>query len=110
MDIDITGLTKTYRGGVHALAGVDLHIPTGMYGLLGANGAGKTTLMRILAGVLPASSGRVLVGGHDLATKDGRTAVKRTLLAVWKDSSIAHRRPATATSSSSGVRGGVKRR
>ena len=60
MDIEITALTKTYRGGVHALSGIDLQIPTGMFGLLGTNGAGKTTLMRILAGVLPATSGRVL--------------------------------------------------
>lgn len=79
MDIEITALTKTYRGGVHALSGIDLQIPTGMFGLLGTNGAGKTTLMRILAGVLPATSGRVLVGGHDLATPDGRTAVKQAL-------------------------------
>src|SRR5690606_33515562 len=79
MDIEITTLTKTYRGGVHALSGIDLQIPTGMFGLLGTNGAGKTTLMRILAGVLPATSGRVLVGGHDLATPDGRTAVKQAL-------------------------------
>lgn len=79
MSIEITDLTKTYRGGVHALAGVSLHIPTGMYGLLGGNGAGKTTLMRILAGVLPATSGRVLVNGHDLTAPTGRTALKRTL-------------------------------
>ncbi len=82
MDIEITGLEKTYRGGrnkIAALDGVDLSIPTGMYGLLGANGAGKTTLMRILAGVLPATAGSVRIGAHDLATRAGRTAVKRSL-------------------------------
>jgi ABC-type multidrug transport system ATPase subunit len=79
MDIEITGLRKTYRGGVAALDGVDLCIPAGMYGLLGANGAGKTTLMRILAGVLPATSGAVRIGGRDLSTRAGRTAVKRSL-------------------------------
>jgi len=95
MDIDITGLEKTYRGGVTALAGVTLSIPTGMFGLLGANGAGKTTLMRILAGVLPATAGTVRIGEHDLATRDGRTAVKRTLgylpqeLGVYPDLSAA---------------------
>ncbi|MDQ2787003.1 MAG: hypothetical protein M3Y58_18590, partial [Chloroflexota bacterium] len=45
MQIVIDGLTKTYRGGVRALANIDLTIPTGMYGLLGPNGAGKTTLL-----------------------------------------------------------------
>ncbi|MFI0447954.1 ATP-binding cassette domain-containing protein [Actinomadura sp. 6N118] len=79
MRIEISGLTKTYRGGVAALDGLDLVVPTGMFGLLGANGAGKTTLMRILAGLVQPTSGRVTVGGHDLSTGAGRTAVQRGL-------------------------------
>ncbi|GGN44119.1 ABC-type multidrug transport system ATPase subunit [Actinoplanes campanulatus] len=79
MRIEISGLTKTYRGGVHAIDGLDLDIPTGMFGLLGANGAGKTTLMRILAGIVRPSAGRVVVGGHDIASGPGRTAVQREL-------------------------------
>ncbi|MET7401138.1 ABC transporter ATP-binding protein [Dactylosporangium sp. NPDC005572] len=79
MRIDITGLTKRYRGGVAALDGLDLTVPTGMFGLLGANGAGKTTLMRILAGLLHPTAGEVRVGGHDVTTRAGRRAVQRTL-------------------------------
>lgn len=79
MRIEISGLTKTYRGGVAALDGLDLVVPTGMFGLLGANGAGKTTLMRILAGIARPSSGHVTVGGHDMGTGAGRTAVQREL-------------------------------
>ncbi|HEY8472321.1 MAG TPA: ABC transporter ATP-binding protein [Natronosporangium sp.] len=79
MRIEISGLTKTFRGGVAALADLDLVIPTGMFGLLGANGAGKTTLMRILAGIMRPTRGRVTVGGHDLGTAAGRTAVQQTL-------------------------------
>jgi ABC-type multidrug transport system ATPase subunit len=79
MRIDIAGLSKTYRGGVAALDGLDLTVPTGMFGLLGANGAGKTTLMRILAGIVAPTSGRVTVGGHDIGTGAGRTAVQRDL-------------------------------
>nr|MDT0659175.1 ATP-binding cassette domain-containing protein [Micromonospora sp. DSM 115978] len=79
MRIEISGLTKTYRGGAPALDGLDLIVPTGMFGLLGANGAGKTTLMRILAGVMAPSAGRVTVGGHDLGTGAGRGAVQRDL-------------------------------
>ncbi|MFI6600603.1 ABC transporter ATP-binding protein [Nonomuraea sp. NPDC050536] len=79
MRIEISGLTKTYKGGARALDGLDLRVETGMYGLLGSNGAGKTTLMRILAGLLTPTSGRVLVGGHDLATAEGKLAVQRTL-------------------------------
>jgi ABC-2 type transport system ATP-binding protein len=79
MRIEISGLTKTFRGRVAALDGLDLLIPTGMFGLLGANGAGKTTLMRILAGIMRPTQGRVTVGGHDLGTGAGRSAVQQTL-------------------------------
>ena len=79
MQIEIHGLTKTYRGGVHALDGVDLSIPGGIHGLLGPNGAGKTTLMRILAGILYPTSGTVRVGEFDLTTEAGRSGVKRSL-------------------------------
>jgi ABC-2 type transport system ATP-binding protein len=79
MNITIEKLTKVYRGGLHALNEVNLVIGDGMTGLLGANGAGKTTLMRILTGVLRPTSGRVMIGNHDLATTAGRTAIKRML-------------------------------
>jgi len=79
VDIDIQNVTRTFRGGVTALDDLTLHIPTGMFGLLGNNGAGKTTLMRILAGLLRPTAGRVVVGGHELATKAGQQAVKAEL-------------------------------
>ena len=79
MEVKIEGLTKVYGRKVQALDGVDLEMPTGMFGLLGPNGAGKTTLMRILAGILNPTSGTVRVGDHDMATEAGRTAVKRVL-------------------------------
>ncbi|HSL45335.1 MAG TPA: ABC transporter ATP-binding protein [Anaerolineales bacterium] len=80
--IEITGLRKTFGIGtktVTALDGVDLHINSGMFGLLGPNGAGKTTLMRILAGIVNASSGKILVNGNDLNTEAGKQAVKAML-------------------------------
>lgn len=79
MKIEMKELNKVYRGGVHALEGVNLAISGGMYGLLGPNGAGKTTLMRILAGILRPSSGRLCVGGYDYETEKGRVEVKRLL-------------------------------
>jgi ABC-type multidrug transport system ATPase subunit len=80
--IEITGLTKTYGSGakaVQALNGIDLKIGIGMFGLLGPNGAGKTTLMRILAGIVNASSGTLRVDGQDLTTESGKQAVKAIL-------------------------------
>ena len=79
MEITIRQLNKVYRGGVHALNDLDLTIPNGMFGLLGPNGAGKTTLMRILAGILRASSGEINIGGCDGNTEKGRTAIKQML-------------------------------
>ncbi|SCK48524.1 ABC transporter ATP-binding protein [Streptomyces sp. WMMB 322] len=79
MNITTERLTKVYSGGRRALDAVDLHIENGTVGLLGANGAGKTTLLRILTGVLRPTAGRVTVGGHDLSTGGGLTAVKRML-------------------------------
>jgi ABC-2 type transport system ATP-binding protein len=79
MDVEIRGLSKIYSGRIHALRGINLTIPTGMFGLLGPNGAGKTTLMRILAGIYRPTLGQVRVGPHDLGRSDGRQAVKRVL-------------------------------
>ncbi len=80
--IEIAGLTKTYGRGKkasRALRGIDLEIPSGMFGLLGPNGAGKTTLMRILAGIVNPSEGTLRVAGHDLRTESGKRAMKRIL-------------------------------
>jgi ABC-type multidrug transport system ATPase subunit len=77
--ITVKNLSKTYKGNVHALRGVDLDIGSGMFGLVGPNGAGKTTFMRILAGLLRPSDGSVEVLGHDVTTMRGKQAVKATL-------------------------------
>jgi ABC-2 type transport system ATP-binding protein len=77
--ITVSQLTKTYGKKVQALRGIDLEIGTGMFGLVGPNGAGKTTLMRILAGLLRSTSGKVSVLGNDITTGNGKKAVKEML-------------------------------
>jgi ABC-2 type transport system ATP-binding protein len=62
-----------------ALDGIDLDLHTGVLGLLGPNGAGKTTLMRVLATVLPATSGDVSLLGHGLRHERDRREVRRRL-------------------------------
>ena len=64
--ISITGVGKTYKSGQVALSGIDLEIAKGeIFALLGPNGAGKTTLIGIICGVVNATSGTILVDGHD---------------------------------------------
>ena len=60
------GLTKRYPG-VTALDAVDLDLPAGRVGLVGANGAGKTTLFRILLGLSHPDAGTVEVCGVNVA-------------------------------------------
>ena len=64
--IHIDNLSKHY-GRLAAVDSLTLEIPTGeVFGFLGPNGAGKTTTIRVMMGVLRATSGRVLLGGHDI--------------------------------------------
>ncbi len=70
------GLTKDY-GRVLALDHLDVTIGPGVTGLVGANGAGKSTLIKILLGLLPPTSGRAWVLGHDTATEG--SAIRRAV-------------------------------
>jgi len=64
--VSISNLSKTYGNGYQALKNVNLDIKQGeILALLGPNGAGKTTLISIICGIVNASSGTVLVDGHD---------------------------------------------
>ncbi len=64
--LKIRDLVKIYPGPVTALQGIHLDVPPGMFGLLGPNGAGKTTLMRILAGLMEPTSGKVTLDDEDI--------------------------------------------
>jgi len=77
MDLRIRNLSKTYANGVHALGGVTLTIPRGMFGLLGPNGAGKSTLMRTLATLQEPDGGSIHLGDLDVVRQKDR--VRETL-------------------------------
>ncbi len=65
--IRLQGIEKRY-GKFQAVHPLDLEVPKGeVFGFLGPNGAGKTTTNRILAGVLPATSGSVFIDNIDMA-------------------------------------------
>ena len=66
--IRLEHLTKHYG---HTLAVEDLSVTVSageIFGFLGPNGAGKTTTIRMMMGLLQPTSGRVILGGHDLAS------------------------------------------
>ena len=59
--ISVVGLRKSY-GSVEAVRGVDLEVRPGeIFGLIGPDGAGKTSIFQILGGVMPATSGEVIL-------------------------------------------------
>ncbi|GAA0450946.1 ABC transporter ATP-binding protein [Alkalibacillus silvisoli] len=74
--LEVKGLTKSF-GEVKALSGVDLTVQEGeVFGFIGPNGAGKSTTIRILLGILKASSGEAKIFGQD----------------VWSDAVDIHKR------------------
>jgi ABC-2 type transport system ATP-binding protein len=67
--IAASNLTKIYQGSVRALDELTVVVPAGITALVGANGAGKSTLIKILLGLLPATSGTATVLGFDCASQ-----------------------------------------
>jgi len=66
--LSIRGLTKRYAG-FTAVDNFDLEVPKGeLVAFLGPSGCGKTTSLRMIAGLVPATAGRIFVGGQDLTT------------------------------------------
>ncbi|MGH3126655.1 MAG: ABC transporter ATP-binding protein [Gaiellaceae bacterium] len=67
--IETAALSKTFPGGVHALAGLDLRVERGeVFAFLGPNGAGKSTTIRLLLDLIRPTAGRAWILGHDCRT------------------------------------------
>jgi ABC-2 type transport system ATP-binding protein len=79
--ISVQDLTKDFRVGLRGvkLRAVDhltLSIPRGqVYGLLGPNGCGKSTTLKIVLGLVPATSGSFTLLGHDSASPEARARI-----------------------------------
>ncbi|MBV8830331.1 MAG: ATP-binding cassette domain-containing protein [Acidobacteriaceae bacterium] len=68
--VEVRDLVKTYRGGVRALAGLNLSVRSGsVFALLGPNGAGKSTTIKILNTLSLPDSGQARIGGFDVLTQ-----------------------------------------
>ncbi len=77
--IRLSGVTKAFAGHV-AVRDLSLAIPRGsVFGLLGPNGAGKTSLLRMMATVIPPTSGRLRLLGRDPGTHGPRREIRRRL-------------------------------
>ena len=75
----LAGLGKSF-GGLQALRNIELELQPGeRRAIIGPNGAGKTTLFNVITGILPASTGRVLLFGHDVT---GWPSQRRTALGM----------------------------
>ena len=69
--IEAQGLVREFKGGITAVAGIDLTVAPGeIYGFLGPNGAGKSTTVHMLTTLLPPTAGTASVAGYDIV-KDG---------------------------------------
>jgi ABC-2 type transport system ATP-binding protein len=78
MNVELTGLTRKF-GRTQAVAGVTLEAGPGVFGLLGPNGAGKTSLLRMMATVLPPTSGTLRLLGRDPHGYGPRREIRRRL-------------------------------
>ena len=78
MNVELTELTRKF-GRTWAVAGVNLEAGPGVFGLLGPNGAGKTSLLRMMATVLPPTSGTLRLLGRDPGGYRPRREIRRRL-------------------------------
>jgi ABC-2 type transport system ATP-binding protein len=84
--IEVTGLRKSYPGGVEAVKGIDFEVMPGeVFGLLGPNGAGKSTTIGMLTTTIVPTYGSARLAGFDVATE---------ALAARGVSSVVHQDPA----------------
>src|SRR6202161_3341652 len=75
--IVVDNIVKRY-GDVEAVAGITFQVAEGeIFGLLGPNGAGKSTLIRMMTTLLPVTSGKAIIAGHDVSREPD--AVRRAI-------------------------------
>ena len=80
--VEVRHISKTYAGGVEALNDLSIDFAEGqLTSLLGPSGCGKTTLLKIIAGLIPASGGEVMVDGRVVTGPGPDRGVVRVV--VW---------------------------
>jgi ABC-2 type transport system ATP-binding protein len=85
--IEVRGLVRTFKGGITAVAGIDLDVAPGeIYGFLGPNGAGKSTTVHMLTTLLPPTAGSGRVGGFDIVKQGPQ--VRRVIGAALQEAAL----------------------
>jgi ABC-2 type transport system ATP-binding protein len=85
--IEVRGLVREFKGGIRAVAGIDLDVAPGeIYGFLGPNGAGKSTTVHMLTTLLPPTAGSGRVGGYDIVEQGSE--VRRTIGAALQEAAL----------------------
>ena len=93
--VSLSGVTKVYPPASVALSDVSLELERGDFlFLIGASGAGKSTLIRLLYREEKATSGRIMVNGHDLVRMRGREVpfLRRQIGVVFQDFKLLPRK------------------
>src|SRR3954463_3515686 len=73
--VTISGVSRTFPGGVQALSPMDLEIPRGQFiAIIGPSGCGKSTLLRLVAGLDHPTTGHIQVDNSDQQTDGGGLA------------------------------------
>lgn len=87
VDISVRGLAVTFGQPRSVLAGVDVTVLRGEFvALIGASGCGKTTLLNVIAGLVPAAAGSVMIAGTPPAAgrRDICYVLARDALLPWR--------------------------
>src|SRR3981081_4079420 len=88
--ITLSGVSKTYRsrdGDVPSLRPLDFHINEGeFFVVVGPSGCGKSTLLKMISGLLPPSTGEILVEGEQVTKPHGNVGIvfQHALLLTWR--------------------------
>ena len=86
--LETRGLGRAF-GALQAVADVSLAVRPGeLRAVIGPNGAGKTTLFHLISGLLPATSGRVLLGGEDVTAWPAPARCRRGISRTFQITSI----------------------
>src|SRR5437763_8554273 len=110
--IEAEALAREFKGGVVAVAGIDLHVAEGeIYGFLGPNGAGKSTTVHMLTTLLPPSAGRATVAGYDVVRQGPkvRASIGAALQEAALDPFLTGREHLRLQASLHGIGGGARK-